>query len=172
MKIINSTLTDLDMIFEFYDDAMAFQKTVFDKQWLIPIAQVLQQLGSQHVLIVHSEDGLDEISLSAKTYITELKDGVIRDYEITPEQFGFQSIEIEQLAVNSVEDSLDTLHSVLDNVSGPALDIVCLNAGAAIYTAGLSEDIESGIKKALSVIADGSAKGKLNKLIEVSQSFN
>lgn len=141
---------------------------VFDKQWLVPLAQVLQQLGSQHVLVVHSEDGLDEISLSAATDIAELKDGAISEYQITPEQFGFKRIDIKELAVDSIEDSLNTFHAVLNNNAGAALDIVCLNAGAAIYTAGLTDSIADGIEHAKQAIASGEAKKTLERLIQFS----
>ena len=138
---------------------------VFDRQWLLPMAEVLQQLGSQHVLVVHSEDGLDEISLSAATYVAELKDNTITQYQITPEQFGFEKIAIDTLAVTDTEHSYQTVMSVLENRPGPALDIVCLNAGAAIYTSGLSDDIGSGIEKARDAIASGAAKDKLLSLV-------
>ncbi len=139
---------------------------VFDRQWLVPLAKVLKQLGSEHVLVVHSEDGLDEISLSAATYIAELKEGSISEYTITPEEFGFERIDIKQLAVSSIEDSLNTFHSVLNNNPGPALDIVCLNAGAAIYTAGLSNSIAEGIEQAKQALASGKAKNTLEKLTQ------
>lgn len=145
---------------------------VFAERWLEPVASVLQQLGSQHVMVVHSNDGLDEISLSDATQVAELKDDVINLYEITPEQFGFERIDIKDIAVSGIEDSLKTFHSVLNNETGPARDIVCLNAGAAIYVAGLSDDLASGIKKADEVIANGKAKEKLDALISISKQFS
>lgn len=144
---------------------------VFSSDWLNPLAETLKQLGSEHVLVVHAEDGLDEISISAKTYIAELKDGKIENYEISPEEFGMNRQDISALAVNGVDDSLSRMQSVLDNNDGAAKDIVCLNAGAAIYAAGLADSIQDGVSKALSTIASGAAKLKLEQLIQHSQSF-
>ena len=98
----------------------------------------------------------------------ELKDGEVRDYFITPEQFGFERADISGLAVDSAEQSLAIIHSVFDNQPGPARDIVALNAGAAIYAAGLSDDLGQGIKVAQNVIADGSARAKFAALIAFS----
>ncbi len=144
---------------------------IFAEQWLEPIASVLKQLGSQHVMIVHSDDGLDEISLSAATQVAELKDDTILRYEITPEQFGFACIDIAEIAVNGIDDSLKTFHTVLENTAGPALDIVCLNAGAAIYTAGICHNLTAGIDKAKEVIANGGAKEKFTALADISKIF-
>lgn len=143
---------------------------VFSKDWLVPLAETLQNLGSEHVLVVHSEDGLDEISISAKTSIAELKDGRIKHYEISPVDFAMESQDISALAVNGVDDSLKMMCSVLDNNEGAAKDIVCLNAGAAIYAAGLAESIKDGVAKAQSTIESGVAKQKLEQLIQHSQS--
>lgn len=144
---------------------------VFSDIWLEPLAEVLKQLGSQHVMVVHSNDGMDEISISAPTQIAELVNNEIKTYSITPEQFGVTRVEINSLSVNSIEDSLNTLQAVLDNTEGPAKDIVILNAGAAIYTAGLADDLEAGIEQAITVIKNGTAKEKLNALIELTQQF-
>jgi anthranilate phosphoribosyltransferase len=144
---------------------------VFSDIWLEPLAEVLKQLGSQHIMVVHSNDGMDEISISAPTQIAELVNNEIKTYSITPEQFGVTRVEINSLSVNSIEDSLNTLRAVLDNTEGPAKDIVILNAGAAIYTAGLADDLEAGIEQAITVIKNGTAKEKLNALIELTQQF-
>lgn len=144
---------------------------VFSKDWINPLAETLKKLNSEHVLVVHSEDGLDEISISAKTHIAELKDGQINNYEISPIDFGMELQDITALAVNGVDDSLNMMQSVLDNTDGAAKDIVCLNAGAAIYAAGLTDSIQDGISKAQSTIASGAAKQKLEQLIQHSQSF-
>lgn len=141
---------------------------VFSDDLVEPLAKVLQKLGSEHVLVVHAEDGLDEISIAAATHVAELKDGEVRDYFITPEQFGFDRSDISSLAVDGPEQSLATIRSVFENQPGPARDIVALNAGAAIYVAGLSEDLAQGIKIAQDVIADGSANAKLDALVEFS----
>jgi len=144
---------------------------VFSDIWLEPLAEVLKQLGSQHVMVVHSNDGMDEISISAPTQIAELANNEIKIYSITPEQFGLTRAEINSLAVNSIEGSLNALRTVLDNTEGPAKDIVILNAGAAIYTAGLADDLKAGIEQANNVIKNGTAKEKLNALIELTQQF-
>jgi anthranilate phosphoribosyltransferase len=144
---------------------------VFNKDWLAPLAETLKQLGSEHVLVVHAEDGLDEISISAKTFIAELKEGQIEYYEISPTDFGMELQDISTLAVNGVDDSLKMMHSVLENNASAAKDIVCLNAGAAIYAAGLADSINDGVSKAISNIESGAAKQKLEQLIQHSQSF-
>ena len=144
---------------------------VFSKDWLSPLAETLKQLGSDHVLVVHAEDGLDEISISANTSIAELKDGQINNYDISPTDFGMSLYELSALAVTGVDDSLNTMKSVLDNTEGAAKDIVCLNAGAAIYAAGITDSIQTGVEKAQSTIESGAAKQKLEQLIEHSQSF-
>ncbi len=145
---------------------------VFSKQWLEPIASVLKQLGSLHVMVVHSNDGLDEISLSDATQVAELKNGEINRYEISPEQFGFERIDIKDIAVDGIDGSLKTFHSVLNNKSSAARDIVCLNAGAAIYVAGLCDDLASGIEEAKKVIANGKAKNTLEALVSISNKFS
>ncbi len=144
---------------------------VFSDELVEPLAEVLKKLGSHHVLVVHSKDGMDEISIGASTHISELKDGKIKTYTITPEQFGFDTTDISKLAVNGAEESLNIINSVLDNVKGPARDIVVLNSGAAIYAAGLAGSLEEGMKKADEVISSGAAKQKLEDLVTLSQSF-
>jgi anthranilate phosphoribosyltransferase len=139
---------------------------VFDAALLEPIAKVLRQLGSRHVLVVHSEDGMDEISIGAPTQVAELKDGSINVYMIRPQDFGLQGGDIERLKVVSADDSLQMIRGVLDNDPGPARDIVALNAGAAIYASGVAEDLQSGVNKALEAIADGSARQKIEQFIE------
>lgn len=144
---------------------------VFSDAWVEPLAMVLQRLGSEHVLVVHAEDGLDEISIGAATHIAELKNGEVRDYFITPEEFGLARAALDSLRVESAEQSLALVRRVLDDEPGPARDIVAMNAGAAIYAAGLASDLAAGIKIAGDVIANGSARAKMQALIELSQSF-
>ena len=142
---------------------------VFAKEWVEPIAQVLKKLGSHHVLVVHADDGLDEISIASDTTIAELKEGEIFTYTISPEQFGFKRISLTELAVVDAESSLVMVNSVLDNKSGPARDIVILNAGAAIYAANITDSLAAGIKKAAQVIASGAARSKFDALIAYSK---
>ena len=144
---------------------------VFSDELVEPLAEVLNKLGSNHVLVVHSEDGMDEISIGAATKVAELKNGKVSSYTITPEQFGFKATNISALAVSGPEESLTTIQKVLDNKAGTARDIVVLNAGAAIYAADLVDTLAEGIKKADEVITSGAAKQKLNALVELSQTF-
>ena len=142
---------------------------VFAKEWVEPIAQVLKKLGSHHVLVVHADDGLDEISIASATTIAELKEGEISTYTISPEQFGFERTSLNELAVVDAESSLVMVNSVLANKIGPARDIVLLNAGAAIYAANITESLAAGIKKAAQVIASGAARAKFDALIAYSK---
>lgn len=144
---------------------------VFNERWVEPLTQVLHQLGSNHVLVVHSEDGLDEISIAAPTRIAELQDNQIRSYHIQPEDFGLERAALSRLQVENVTESIALVHSALDNQAGPARDIVVLNAGAAIYAANLTDSLAAGVAKAAEVIAQGQAKAKLSALIELTQSF-
>jgi len=141
---------------------------VFSTDWVEPLAQVLKRLGSEHVLIVNAEDGLDEISIASASNIAELKDGKVSTYQITPEQFGLQRSSLESLAVDGAESSLTMLKSVLNNQAGAAKDIVILNSGAAIYAANLTTTLEAGITKAQQVIKNGAALEKFNALIAYS----
>ncbi len=142
---------------------------VFDKRWLVPVAEVLKKLGSRHVLVVHAEDGLDEISISGPTDVAELKNDEINTYRLTPEQFGFERGCLASLAVDSARASLEIINGVLNNQPGPARDIVALNAGAAIYAADLCDTLQDGVKIALRAIENGSAKMKFEALIAHSQ---
>ena len=141
---------------------------VYKQELVIQFAEVLQKLGSKHSLVVHSEDGMDEISISTTTHVAELKQGEILTYNINPEQYGLALGNSADITVDSIESSLDILLSVLNNDPGTARDIICLNAGAAIYAADLTNDIESGIAKADEVLANGSAAQKLDELIKLT----
>jgi len=144
---------------------------VFSKDWVEPLAQVLKQLGSRHVMVVHADDGMDEISIGSATSVAELKNGEIKTYTIQPEDFAMQRTELVSIKAKDSADSLKMIKSVFDNQNGPAKNIVCLNAGAAIYVSGLVESLAEGIEKARSVIADGKAKEKFLALIEYSNKF-
>jgi len=138
---------------------------VFSKDWVEPLAQVLKQLGSDHVLVVHANDGLDEISIGAETQVAELKDGEIATYTVQPEDFGMQRADISEIKADDAGHSLRIIKSVLANEAGPAKDIVCLNAGAAIYAAGLATSFAEGVGRAQEVIANGEAAAKLEQLV-------
>jgi len=144
---------------------------VFSKDWVEPLAQVLKQLGSRHVMIVHADDGMDEISIGSATSVAELKNGEITAYTIQPEDFAMQRADLAEIKAKDSDDSLKIIKSVFENKAGPAKDIVCLNAGAAIYVSGLTDSLAAGIEKAKSVIADGKAKEKFEALIEYSNKF-
>jgi anthranilate phosphoribosyltransferase len=144
---------------------------VFSAVWVEPLARVLQRLGGEHVLVVHAEDGLDEISIATPTRIAELKDGEITVYTVSPEDFGLQRAELDSLTVSNAGQSLEMINRVFENQSGPALDIVKLNAGAAIYAAGLTTSLAEGVVLAAEVIRNGKAKQVFKSLISVSGSF-
>ncbi len=138
---------------------------VFSKELVEPLAHVLKKLGSEHVLVVHAEDGLDEISIGSKTFVAELHNGQISSYTIQPEDFAMSAASLETIRANDAAHSLEIINSVFNNTAGPAKDIVCLNAGAAIYAAGLAATLAEGVKKAQHVIASGRVAEKLEQLI-------
>jgi len=143
---------------------------VFDKQWVEPMARVLKELGSQHVLIVHADDGLDEISIGSATSVAELTNGSIINYRIQPEDFGLARCDIKELAVSNAEESLAIIKGIFSGQHGGARDIVVLNAGAAIYAADLAPSLKEGIKQAQIQIDNGNAQTKLDALIACSNS--
>lgn len=142
---------------------------VFGAQWLEPLAQVLKQLGSEHVLVVHAEDGLDEISIGSNTRVAELKAGAITSYTITPEDFGMTTGNVTDIVVGNASESLQMIRNVFAGKPGPALDIVAMNAGAAIYAAGLADSLKAGVVLASDVLVSGAAQRTLESLIRVSQ---
>ncbi len=144
---------------------------VFSEELLQPLAEVLQKLGSRHVMVVHSRDGLDEISIGDATDVAELKEGQIRRYTIQPEEFGISRTAISEITVEDAAQSIDVIRGVLEDRPGPARDIVQLNAGAAIYTAGLADTLMDGINRADQAIASGEARSRLDKLVILTQSF-
>ncbi|MBF0471705.1 MAG: anthranilate phosphoribosyltransferase, partial [Gammaproteobacteria bacterium] len=145
---------------------------LFSGELVEPLAKVLQQLGSRHVLVVHAEDGLDEISIAAPTRVAELKGGVVSGYTIRPEDFGLASQPLTPLLVDSAEASLALIQTLFRGEKGAARDIVLLNAGAAIYVAGLADSLAAGVKRAAGVIDEGLAAERLEALVRCSQSFS
>jgi anthranilate phosphoribosyltransferase len=143
---------------------------VFSPDWVEPLAQVLKRLGSDHVLVVHADDGLDEISIAAPTRVAELRDGEVSVYTVAPEDFGLQRADLGAIAVDDAAQSLEMIRAVFANQPGPARDIVMLNAGAAIYAAGLTASLADGVARAGEVLENGSARQTLEALIEVSNS--
>ena len=139
---------------------------VYDAALVAPIAAVLKELGSRHVMVIHSEDGLDEISTSAGTKVAELKDGVISEYDIAPEDFGISRISLDRLRINDINESLDLVRGALNGSHKGASDIVILNAGAAIYVSGIAKDLESGVDKARDAVNSGLAEKVFKSFID------
>ena len=127
--------------------------------------RVLQRLGARHVMVVYGRDGLDEISISGETLVGELVNGEVREYEIHPSQFGLEVYDRRAIQVNSVEESRQMILAVLENQPGPALNIVVLNAGAALYVAGVAKSMEDGIERARKSIAKGEARQRLDDFV-------
>ncbi len=133
------------------------------------LARVLQRLGSRHVMVVHGVEGLDEISISGDTLVGELSVDDVREYTINPKQFGMPISALSEIQVKDGGESKDMMLSALSNQPGPARDILALNAGAAIYVAGLTDSHHAGVRKALEVLATGAAKTKLDNFVAFTQ---
>jgi anthranilate phosphoribosyltransferase len=131
--------------------------------------RALQRLGAEHALVVYGRDGMDEISLGAATLVGELKGGEISEYEIHPEDFGLPMASNRALRVETPEASRSLLTEVLDDVPGPARDIVILNAGAALYAANVCADIGEGVARARAAIASGAARERLHRFVALSR---
>ena len=148
---------------------------VYDRALCRPVAEVLQRLGSEHVLVVHSDDGLDEISLAADTHAAELKDGKVSEYTLQPEQLGFKRESMRDLAVDGSASSLALIKAALasekDARSQRAAHMIALNAGAALYVAGIAESIFDGVSLANEMLASGAGLEKMKQLADMTQSF-
>src|SRR5262249_43181611 len=131
--------------------------------------RVLQRLGARRAMTVYGLEGLDEISVSGPTMIGELKDGKIAEYQVHPERFGLPVHDPRALRVGTVEESRRVVLGALENNSGPARDIVALNAGAAIYVAGQAPSFEDGVEKAFELIKSGGARAKLEAFVKLTQ---
>jgi anthranilate phosphoribosyltransferase len=145
---------------------------VFHEDLVGILVRVMQQLGAKHVLVVYGRDGMDEVSLGAATLVGELKDGVIREYEIHPEDFGLQMSSNRSLRVDNAQQSTEMIYSALANTPGTAREIVVLNAGSALYTANVADSIESGIALARQAIESGAARAKLDEFVRYTQKFS
>jgi anthranilate phosphoribosyltransferase len=144
---------------------------VFHPELVGMLTRVLQRLGSQHVMVVHgsaAQGGLDEITIGGLTQVSELRHGEVIEYTIAPEDFGMRITAIETIQARDSTQSREMLMAVLDNQPGPALDIVALNAGAAVYVAGVADSLEDGVKKAQAAIESGAARAKLRQFVEFS----
>jgi len=144
---------------------------VFDRAWVHPLAEAFGNLGSVHTLVVCSEDGLDEISIASDTHVSELRDGGIRDYVITPEQFGVARQSLDSLVVADAEESFQMIRSAVNGEPGPASDMVALNAGATIYSADLADSMEAGVERARAVLTSKAGAAKLDELCDYTQQF-
>jgi anthranilate phosphoribosyltransferase len=129
-----------------------------------PIGQVLRDLGAEHALVVHGTDGLDEITTTGPTHVAEVRDGEVRTFTLEPERFGIARTRVEDLAGGGPEDNALLMHRVLGGEAGPLADITALNAGAAIYVAGLAATLEEGYGKAREALGSGAAAKKLEEL--------
>jgi anthranilate phosphoribosyltransferase len=137
---------------------------VFHRDLTGLLAGALQRLGSEHVMVVHGADGMDEISFTGDTYVAELKNGEVKQYTVNPTQFGLPLHQLDTIQVQNAEESKAMVLDVLSGKLGPARDIVLLNAGAAIYVAGVADTLAAGIEKAKQVIDSGAAMDKLIQL--------
>lgn len=144
---------------------------IYAPQWVEKSAEVLARLGVERALVVHAEDGLDEISIGAPTLVAELKDGEIRSYRFTPEEFGLQRQSIAGLKVADAQGSLAVIREVFDNQPGPARDIVAVNAGAALYLCDLAASITEGCAEAMALIASGAVKQRFEQFIAYTQTI-
>lgn len=142
---------------------------VFSADLVKPIAEVLGKLGSRHVMVVHADDGMDEISISAPTQVAEYREGTVKCYEIKAEDFGLQAAPQEAIRVDSAEASLDLIKQVFGGTTGAARDIVVLNAGAALYVSGIAETHQQGVALAQQAIDSGKATQALQGLVDLSR---
>lgn len=142
---------------------------VYAEHWLEPLAAVMRLLGARHVLVVHSHDGLDEISLAEATEVAELHRGEISRYQITPEQFGIQRQPLTSMIVAGPEQSVSLVRSALGGKAGAVADMIALNAGSAIYAADLTDTLAEGIARAQAILQSGAALAKLDALIAKTQ---
>jgi anthranilate phosphoribosyltransferase len=131
--------------------------------------RVLKELGSQHVLVVHGKDGMDEVSLGAATLVGELKDGVVREYEIHPEDFGLAMISNRGLRVTNAAESRAMVLEARANTPGTPREIVIFNAGVALYAADVAASIAEGIERARAAIASGAAQATLERFVDTTR---
>ncbi|QIT56652.1 anthranilate phosphoribosyltransferase [Aquisalimonas sp. 2447] len=142
---------------------------VYSRDWVRPLAEVLLTLGSDRVLVVNAEDGLDEISIAAATHVAEVDEDEVTEYTITPEDFGMERASLDAVRVDSVDASLALIRAVFAGQQGPASDLVALNAGAAIYAARLADTVAAGVEQARAVLSSGAAADKLDEFVRFSR---
>ena len=148
---------------------------VYDAKLCRPVAEVLNRLGAEHVMVVHSEDGLDEISAAAATHVAEAKFGELTEYRVTPEALGMERTPLEGLEVSNSDESLALIRSALSGAPGDtavrARQVVALNAGAALYVAGLAPSLEKGVAEAVTLLESGKPWGRVEALVDLAASF-
>jgi anthranilate phosphoribosyltransferase len=148
---------------------------VFHIELVGTIAEVLRKLGSEHVLVVHGHGGLDEISIVGQTNIAELKFGHVEQYHITPQQFGFPNYSSQEcdaaLKITNAQESMEKIHAVMENDSGPARDIVAINAAGALLAANVADSWQSAVDLAMHTIASGAAKKKLSDYVALTKTL-
>jgi anthranilate phosphoribosyltransferase len=143
---------------------------VFSKQWVQPLAEVLKNLGSESVWVVHGSDGLDEITLTGPTFVAALEKGTIRTFEVSPEEVGFKRVAGELLKGGDAAANALALRSVLEGVPSPYRDVALLNAAAALVVAGRARDLKEGVALGTKSIDEGAAAERLKRLVAVSNS--
>ncbi len=141
---------------------------VYDRKWITPLAEVCRDLGAQRVWIVHGADGLDELTTTASTYVAELKDGAVHNFEVTPEDAGLPRSTLIDLKGGDPATNADAITRLLAGEPSPYRDIVALNSGAALVVAGKAATLVEAVEKANLAIEGGAARAALDKLIEVS----
>ncbi|MFC1689290.1 anthranilate phosphoribosyltransferase [Pseudomonadota bacterium] len=148
---------------------------VYDESLCRPVAEVLNRLGAEHVMVVHSEDGLDEISAAAGTHVAEVKNGAVLEYDVKPEDLGMEKTTLDGLEVSNSDESLALIRSALSGAPGDTADrarsVVALNAGAALYVAGLASSLEEGVAHAATLLESGKPWGKVEALVDLTTSF-
>jgi len=145
---------------------------VYAKKWVRPIAEVLKELGSNHVLVVHSKDHLDEISIAEETYVAELINGSIEEYVIGPEDFGFSKKPLDSLMVSSASESLSIIKEGLLDKNYAASSMIAMNAGAALYASGVAGSLKEGVSVAKNCVESGEGLKKLDELVIFSKSLS
>jgi len=139
---------------------------VFAARWVEPLAKVLRELGSKHVLVVHSEDGLDELSIAAPSHVAELLEGQVHTYRLDPGDAGIERQPLDEVRVESPQQSAQLIRAVFRGRKGPAADLIALNAGAALYAADVASSLPQGVEQAREALASGAAEATLHALAE------
>lgn len=142
---------------------------VFRRELVVPMAEVLGRLGSQHALVVHGSDGLDELTIAEESQVAELRNGEVSTWQVSPEEVGLERHELASLKVAGVDEAKTMLQAALAGEHPAARDIVALNAGASLYVCGRASSLRDGVSQALAVIADGRARQKLQALVDWTQ---